>query len=451
MAPTLTPTPDAVVAETVELCSRLIRFDTSNFGGGNARGERAAAEWVAERLTDAGYRPEVLEGAPGRASTVARIPGADRDAPALVVHGHLDVVPAESADWSFDPFGGEVRDGAVWGRGALDMKDMDAMMLAVVRSWAREGYVPPRDIVLAFVADEEDRGDLGAGFLVDEHPGLFAGVRTAVGESGGSSVHLPDGTRLYPVATAERGSAWIDLTAVGPAGHGSLRHPGNAVALLARAVARLADHAWPPHLMPPTSVLLDGLSAHLGVTIDPTDPASLEQLGEAATLVTSVISNSVNPTMLAAGYKHNVVPGSATAGIDGRIVPGAEDEFFATLDTLIGEGITRAFVNFSPPVSAGDQASEYAAMADALRAHDPQALVLPFCMAGGTDAKAFGRLGISCYGFAPGRTPRGFPSESYVHGVDERVLVDSLAFGVRALDTYLRTPPAPSTKRRDRP
>ncbi|WP_295701310.1 M20/M25/M40 family metallo-hydrolase [Lapillicoccus sp.] len=463
MAHTLTPTPDVVVAEAVELCSRLIRFDTSNFGGGNARGERAAAEWVAERLSDAGYLPEIFEAAPGRASTVARIPGVDRLAPALVVHGHLDVVPAEAADWSVDPFGGEVRDGAVWGRGALDMKDMDAMMLAVVRAWAREEFVPPRDIVLAFVADEEDRGDLGAGFLVAEHPDLFEGVRTAIGESGGHSVHLPDGTRLYPVATAERGSAWIDLTAVGPAGHGSLHHPANAVARLARAVARLADHEWPPHLVPPTSVLLDGLSAHLGVTIDPNDPASLAQLGEAATLVTSTTANSVNPTMLSAGYKHNVVPGSATAGIDGRILPGTEEEFFEALDTLIGEGVSRAFVNFSPPVAAGDEQGEYAAMADALRAHDPAALVLPYCMAGGTDAKAFARLGIDCYGFVPGRTPPGFPSDSYVHGVDERVLVDSLAFGVGVLDTYLRTAPAPAPldqsrnqqsrthQRRDRP
>ena len=209
MGQTLTSTPPVTLAETVQFCSRLIRFDTSNFGGGNARGERAAAEWVAECLSDAGYSPQVLEAAPGRASTVARIPGADRHAPALVVHGHLDVVPAEAADWSVDPFGGEVRDGAVWGRGALDMKDMDAMMLAVVRAWAREEFVPPRDIVLAFVADEEDRGDLGAGFLVDEHPGLFEGVRTAIGESGGHSVHLPDGTRLSPSprrSAARRGS-----------------------------------------------------------------------------------------------------------------------------------------------------------------------------------------------------------------------------------------------------
>ena len=166
----------------------------------------------------------MLESEPTRASTVVRIPGVDPAAPALLVHGHLDVVPANAADWSFDPFCGEVRDGAVWGRGALDMKDMDAMMLAVVRGWARSGFRPPRDIVLAFVADEEDTGEYGAGFLVNKHPELFEGVQTAIGESGGYAVHLPNGGRLYPVATGERGSAWMRLTAHGAAGHGSRKN-----------------------------------------------------------------------------------------------------------------------------------------------------------------------------------------------------------------------------------
>lgn len=431
---------DALHADTVEFCARLVQFDTSNFGGGESRGEREAAQWVAEHLAADGYAPVMLESAHRRASAVVRIAGTDPSAPALLMHGHLDVVPAEAGDWSFDPFGGEIRDGAVWGRGALDMKDMDAMMLAVARSWAREGYTPPRDIVLAFVADEEDTGELGAGFLAREHRELFDGVSTAIGESGGYSVHLPDASRLYPIATGERGSAWMRLTAHGPAGHGSRRSPGNAVAVLAAAVTRLAEYRWPLRLTPTVATLLDGLSEHLGITVDPGDETSLAQLGEALRLVEATLSNSLNPTMLQAGYKMNVIPSQAGAGIDGRIVPGGQDEFFATVDALLGESVTREFASFSSPVSAPHDTAEFATMTAAITAHDPEALVLPFCMSGGTDAKAFSGLGIDCYGFAPGRTPPGFSYWDYVHGVGEHVLIDSLAFGVDVLDHYLRTP-----------
>jgi acetylornithine deacetylase/succinyl-diaminopimelate desuccinylase-like protein len=429
-----------LAADTVEFCSQLIRFDTSNYGGGESRGERAAAEWVAEQLSADGYAPIVLESQPQRASTVVRIAGTEPAAPALLIHGHLDVVPAQASDWSFEPFSGEVRDGAVWGRGALDMKDMDAMMLALARSFAREGYRPPRDIVLAFVADEEDTGEFGAGFLAREHRELFEGVTTAIGESGGHAVHLPDASRLYPIGTGERGSAWMRLSAHGRAGHGSRRNPENAVAILAAAISRIADYRWPVRLTPTVSALLDGLSKHLGITVDPADERSLAQLGEAARLVEATVANSLNPTMLNAGYKLNVIPSEATAGVDGRILPGLQEEFFATVDELLGEKITREFASFSAPVSVSPDTTEFAAMAAAITSHDPDALVLPFCMSGGTDAKAFTSLGIACYGFAPGTTPPGFAHWEYVHGVDERVLIDSLEFGVRVLDTYLRTP-----------
>ncbi|MER6333177.1 M20/M25/M40 family metallo-hydrolase [Streptomyces sp. NPDC001034] len=431
----------ALTSEVTELCARLIRFDTSNYGAGSSRGEREAAEWAAELLSDSGYEPVVLESAPRRASTVVRIPGENRDAPALLVHGHLDVVPAEPADWSFDPFCGDIRDGAVLGRGALDMKDMDAMMLAVARSWARRGVRPPRDVVMAFVADEEDTGELGAGFLVDRHPDLFEGVATAIGESGGYSLHLPDTSRLYPIAVGERGSAWMDLTARGAAGHGSRPGPDNAVATLAGTLAALAAHRWPIRIVPAVAALLEGLCAHLGITVDPADPVSLARLGEAAKLVEATVANTLNPTMLKAGYKHNVIPSEATAGVDGRILPGAEEEFFATVDALLGEKVTRSFHSFAAPVFADHESREFAAMAAALRRADPEALVLPFIMSGGTDAKAFARLGIQCYGFGPGLTPPGFDAWQYVHGVDEQVLVSSLEFGVRVLEDFLRSDP----------
>ncbi|MBR7836031.1 M20/M25/M40 family metallo-hydrolase [Actinospica durhamensis] len=428
---------DALATDVVDLCSQLIRFDTSNYGGGESRGERAAAEWVAEQLTDSGLRPTVLESAPGRANTVVRIPGADPAAPALLVHGHLDVVPAAAADWSFPPFAGEVRDGAVWGRGALDMKDMDAMMLAFARHLARSGMRPPRDIVLAFVADEEDTGEYGAGFLVDKHPQLFEGVTAAVSESGGRLVRLPGGGRLYPIAAAERGTAWMTVTARGTAGHGSRRNEDNALVKLAAAIGRIDAYTWPVRLSPTVQALLDGLAAHLGRPVGPED---LSALGPAAQLVAHTTANSLNPTMLNAGYKHNVIPGEATAALDGRILPGTEAEFFETVDALLGPDLTRSG-RFNAPVSADHHSADFAAMAQALREHDPEALVLPYCMSGGTDAKSFARLCIPGYGFVPGRAPEGFDPWRYVHGVDEHVPTESLAFGVRVLTTYLMTDP----------
>ncbi|WP_051452031.1 M20/M25/M40 family metallo-hydrolase [Actinospica robiniae] len=423
--------------DAIELCSRLIRFDTSNFGNGESRGEREAAEWVAEQLTDAGLDPIVLESAPGRANTIARIPGVDPTAPALLVHGHLDVVPAEAAAWSLPPFAGEIRDGAVWGRGALDMKDMDAMMLAFVHHLARTGQSPPRDIVMAFVADEEDTGEYGAAFLVEQHPHLFDGVTAAVSESGGHLVRLPDGGRLYPIAAAERGSAWMTVTARGTAGHGSRRNDDNALVKLAAAIGRIDAYAWPVHISPTVRALLDGLAEHFGRPIDPSD---LSPLGSAAQLVARTLANSLNPTMLNAGYKHNVIPGEATAALDGRILPGTETEFFETVDALLGPGISRTG-RCNGPVSADHRSPDFAAIAAALRAHDPEALVLPYCMSGGTDAKSFARLGIPGYGFVPGRAPEGFDAWQYVHGVDEHVPTDSLAFGVQVLTTYLMTDP----------
>jgi acetylornithine deacetylase/succinyl-diaminopimelate desuccinylase-like protein len=381
----------------------------------------------------------------------------------VLVHGHLDVVPAAAQDWSVDPFGGEVSDGAVWGRGALDMKAMDAAMLGVALGWARAGYVPPRDIVLAFVADEEENGEFGAGYLVREHADLFAGVTTAIGESGGYSLHLPEGRRLYPIACAERGTARIKLTARGTAGHGSRPNPANAVATLARCVARLADHRWPRHIIPAVQALLDGLDAHpedlgagdaaapkaraekrthpsaaSGGDADPLGRDVLSALGEAARLLEATISNTLNPTMLSAGYKVNVVPSEAVAWLDGRVLPGAAEDFFGTLDRLVEPDVTCEVATYAAPVETPHDTPEFAAMAAAVRAHDPGALVLPFCASGGTDAKAFSALGISCYGFAPARWPAGFAHWNYVHGVDERVPIESLAFGASVLDTYLR-------------
>ncbi|MFI6025064.1 M20/M25/M40 family metallo-hydrolase [Amycolatopsis magusensis] len=424
--------------DVVSVCSELIRFDTTNRGNGDAEGERAAAEYVAGLLTDAGLSPRILESAPGRANVVARVEGSDPSLPALLVQGHLDVVPADAADWAVPPFAGEVRDGFLWGRGATDMKDFCAMVLSVLDTFAREGRKPRRDIVLAFVADEEDRGDYGAHWLVEHHPSLFDGCAAAISESGGYTYHVPaaDGrtVRIYPVGAAERGTAHLRLTARGRAGHGSRRNHENAVIRLVAALNRIATHQWPVHLTPATRAFIEQTGKALDVPVDLSDvDGTLARLGPAAALVEAMVRNSTTPTMLEAGYKVNVIPSVAHAQVDTRTLPDTEEDLLATVDELLGPDVTREFVAHQPPVQAPVDSPWFDAMAAALRAQDPDAVVVPYCMGGGTDAKAFAKLGIQCYGFAPLWLPQGFHYRAMAHGVDERVPVEGLHFGSRAL------------------
>lgn len=426
------------MADVVELCADLIRFDTTNRGGGDCAGERPAAEYVAAFLDGLGVPSTILEAAPGRASVIARIPGSDPSLPALLVQGHLDVVPADAADWSVPPFSGEVRDGYLWGRGATDMKDFVAMVLAALAGGAR----PRRDVVLAFVADEEDRGDYGAHWLVAEHPELFEGCVAAISESGGYTYHVPaaDGriVHLYPVGTAERGTAHLRLTSRGRAGHGSRPNDENAVTRLVGALHRIAAHRWPVSLTPAVRAFLERTGAALGIPVDLSDvDAMVAALGPAGSLVVPTVRVSTTPTMLDAGYKVNVIPSTAAAQVDVRVLPGTEEALFAALDELLGEGVTREFVAHQPPVEAPVDSPWFSSMADALRAEDPEAVVVPYCLGGGTDAKAFAKLGIVNYGFAPLWLPAGFPYRAMAHGVDERVPVEGLHFGTRVLTHFL--------------
>src|SRR3984957_2038829 len=330
--------------EVVAFAADLIRIDTTNRGGGDGQ-ERPAAEYVSARLADAGLDPILLESAPGRANVVARIEGQDRSAGALLAHGHLDVVPAEPADWDRHPFSGEIADGVLHGRGAVDMKNADAALVAAARHLLRAGLRPRRDIVLAFTADEEDTAAYGAGWLVANHPELFDGCTEAIGESGAFTFHAGNGVRLYPIASAERGTAWLKLTARGTAGHGSKANPDNAVAKLAGAVTRIAAHQWPVRLIPAVRAAIEGIAAatgaETGLLTDRAVVAGLAgRLGPAGALVASTMRNRRNPTMLSAGYKVNVIPAEATACVDGRVLPGYEDEFVSTLDELTGPDVS---------------------------------------------------------------------------------------------------------------
>ncbi|MEU0899253.1 M20/M25/M40 family metallo-hydrolase [Streptomyces massasporeus] len=425
--------------EVVTYTSDLIRIDTTNRGGGDCR-ERPAAEYAAARLADAGIEPTLLERTEGRTNVVARIEGTDPSAGALLLHGHLDVVPAAAADWSVHPFSGEIRDGVVWGRGAVDMKNMDAMILAVVRGWARQGVRPRRDVVIAFTADEEASAVDGSGFLADRHPGLFEDCTEGISESGAFTFHDGDGRQIYPIAAGERGTAWLKLTARGRAGHGSKVNRDNAVTRLAGAIARIGAHEWPLRLTPTVRAALTELAALYGIESDFTDvDALLEKLGPAAKLVEPTLRNSTNPTMLDAGYKVNVIPGEAVAHVDGRFMPGGEEEFRSTLDRLTGPDVDWEFHHREVALESPVDSATFAGMRAALEEFAPEGHVVPFCMSGGTDAKQFSRLGITGYGFTPLKLPDGYDYAAMFHGVDERVPVEALHFGVRVLDRFLRT------------
>lgn len=424
--------------EVVELCRDLLTIDTSNYGDDSGPGERKAAEYVLGRLDEVGVEAELVESEPGRASVVLRLEGEDPGRDALLLHGHLDVVPAQADDWQLPPFAGEERDDCLWGRGAVDMKGMDAMILATVRQLAREGRKPPRDLVVAFFADEEAGGGKGASYLVDHRPELFEGVTEAVSEVGGFSIDV-DGQRCYLLQTAEKGIAWLRLVAHGRAGHGSQVNTDNAVTRLAAAVGRVGAHEWPLEWTPTVRQFLDGISEITGVELDPSDPQELlDKLGTTARWVGATLRNTTNPTVLDAGYKHNVIPGTASALLDCRPLAGHEDELMETVRRLAGDGVDVEVVHQDTSLETSFDGPLKDAMVDAVLAEDPGARVLPYCLSGGTDNKSMSRLGITGYGFAPLRLPAGLDFSGMFHGVDERVPLDALRFGTRVLDRFVR-------------
>ena len=428
--------------EVVELASELIRIDTTNTGDpATLVGEREAAEYVAAKLTEVGYEIEMVEsGAPRRDNVFCRLKGADPSRGALLVHGHLDVVPADPSEWSVHPFSGAVQDGYVWGRGAVDMKDMVAMTIAVARRFKRDGVVPPRDLVFAFLADEEAGGHFGAGWLAEHRPDLFVGCTEAVGEVGGFSLTLAEDQRVYLIEAAEKGIAWMRLRARGKPGHGSFIHDDNAVTKIADAVSRLGNHTFPLVLTDTVREFLDQMAQLTGLEFPEDDlEGTIAKLGPLSRIIGATIRDTANPTMLDAGYKSNVIPSTAEAVVDCRVLPGRQEAFLREVDELLGPDVTREWISDLPPVETPFDVPLTDAMLAALRAEDPTAKTIPYMLSGGTDAKSFAPLGIQCYGFAPLRLPPDLDFASLFHGIDERVPVDALQFGARVLGRFLQS------------
>lgn len=446
----MTTTPDArewqalpdAEAEVVQLTQELIRIDSSNWGDApETVGEAEVADYCAERLREVGFDPEVFSTtSDSRRGVYLRIPGTDPTAGALLLHGHIDVVPAMAEEWTHPPFEALLDGGFVWGRGAVDMKDMDAMILAVVRAWGRSGVRPRRDVVVLFLPDEEAGSVHGSRWLVEHRPEFFEGVTEAVGEVGGFSLTVRDDLRLYPIQTAEKGIRWIRLRARDRAGHGSMIHQDNAVTALCEAVTKVGRHQWPVRRTKTVDRFLEELSEAYGVDLSTGElDQVLQHLGTLGSLVGATMQNTSNPTMLQAGYKHNVIPGEATACIDGRVLPGYEDEFVATIRQIVGDAILVESVVEDDAIEAPFDTATVDLMASVLRAEDPGARAVPYMISGGTDAKAFNRIGIDCYGFSPLQMPADVDYWRLFHGVDERVPVDGLRFGVRVLDRFLRS------------
>jgi acetylornithine deacetylase/succinyl-diaminopimelate desuccinylase-like protein len=434
-------TPPDAADEVVRIARDLIRIDTTNTGDpATTVGERAAAEYVAAQLAEIGVEPVILEGTSGRTSVVARIPGTDPSAPALVLHGHLDVVPAEPAEWSVHPFSGEIIDGYLWGRGAVDMKNMVAMLLAVLRDRWRRGRSVRRDLVVAFFADEEAGGYHGARWVAQHRPDLFDGCTEAIGEVGGYSVSLDATRRLYLIEAAQKGISWLRMTAKGTAGHGSMVHPDNAVSRIAGAVDRIGRFEFPLVLTPTVERFLRITAGALGVPFEPERAGDLvRRLGPISRVIAATLRDTANPTVIRAGNKANVIPAQAEAMIDGRALPGREEEFEAELTRLAGADVELEWLVSQPGLETTFDGALPERMTGALLAEDPGAIPVPYMLPAGTDAKALQPLGIRCFGFAPLRLPDDLDFSALFHGVDERVPIDALRFGVRVLGRLLDT------------
>lgn len=427
-------------ADAVELVAQLLRIDTSNPGDDSGPGELVAAQFAADKLREVGLEPNVFTTTgPRRAGVSLFLPGSDTDRAPLLLTGHLDVVPAPEEGWTHPPFSGLIDDdGILWGRGAVDMKDMVGMILAVVRHWARTGYVPARPVVVLLTPDEEAGGTHGAHWIVQHRPELLYGATEGIGEVGGFSVELPGGRRIYPIQSGEKGLMWVTIKVTGTAGHGSLIHHDNPVEKLVATLHELAQHPFSVALTPTMQEFVDTVSGLVGEPLALGDRELLaQQVGGLSRVLGACVRTTLNPTMLSAGFKHNVVPSQAVAGLDIRYLPGTRDQVLERVLSILPPGAELEFQHDDIAVETPFDGGVADAIVSVLGERDPDAVVVPYLMTGGTDAKAFTSLGLRYFGFSPLRMRPDMDFWSMFHGVDERVPVDALHFGTRVLAHFL--------------
>jgi acetylornithine deacetylase/succinyl-diaminopimelate desuccinylase-like protein len=425
-------------SDAISICQTLIRIPSVNFGEGKGD-EAAVAAKVVDLLKEVGISSRIYESAPGRCNVIAHIKGQDEGRSGLVVHGHLDVVPANAEDWSVEPFSAQIKEGMIWGRGAIDMKNMDAMIIAIFRMWARKGIKPPRNIVLAFFADEEAGSLFGSRWMVANHPEVFAGCTEAISEVGGFSVTVAGGKRLYFIEAAQKGIHWMKLSASGRAGHGSMMNPENALTRISEAVSKIGNYEWPQRYTKTVKILFRKIAEVTGKKYDERDLRPLlDEIGPMARMIGATLQNTANPTMLDAGYKANVIPQSANAVIDGRFLPGLESELNETIRQIIGPDISIETITHDIALETDFDGDLVEAMNQSILRFDSEGIPVPYLMSGGTDNKALSELGIIGYGFSPLQLPPDLDFMALFHGVDERVPIEGIKFGVNVLEDFLR-------------
>ena len=427
---------NAIIEDAIRICQDLIRIPSVNYGEGKGD-EKAVADYVVASLAEVGIEAKIYESAPNRCNVIANIEGQDQTRPGLVLHGHIDVVPAAAEEWQVDPFSAIIKDGAIWGRGAVDMKNVDAMILAIVRYWARNKIKPPRNIVLAFFADEEAGSTFGSRWMAKEHPEVFKNCSQAVSEVGGFSVTLANGKRLYLIEAAQKGIHWVKLTAHGQAGHGSFINNQNPVTALSEAVTKIGNYEWPQTYTKAVKELFTAIADALERPLGDDYREFLVEIPSVARMIAATLQNTANPTMLDAGYKANVIPKEASAVIDGRFLPGHEDALNRTIAEIVGPEIKIETVTHDIALEVPFEGELVEAMKSAILKLDPEGIPVPYLMSGGTDNKALSELGIVGYGFSPLRLPADLDFMALFHGVDERIPLESLEFGVKALEDFL--------------
>ena len=419
-----------------QLLQRLIRFNTTNPPGN----ERECVEWIDGVLRDSGYETTMLAKDPERPNLLARLKGRD-EVPSLLLQGHVDVVPVEGQNWQHPPFDGKNVDGWVWGRGALDMKGGVAMMLSAFLRAKAEGLTPPGDVLLLVLSDEEAGGDYGARYLVEEHAGLFDGVRYALGEFGGFTLYVGR-RRFYPIQVAEKQLCFLRAVVRGPGGHGALPMRGGTMAKLARLLKRLDRRRLPVHVTPVARRSIETMAASSTfpsgtilrrLLVPRLTDRMLDVLRSKGRVFDPLLHNTVNATIVRGGEKINVIPSEVTVELDGRLLPGySPTDMIAELRRLVGEDIEFEVIRHDPGPSEPDMGL-FDTLAGIVREADPEGIPVPLLFPAITDARFFSRLGIQTYGFLPMKLPAGFNFSQTIHAADERIPAEALSFGAGAI------------------
>lgn len=424
-----------------EILQQLIRFDTTNPPGNEA----ACISYIDGLLTEAGIKTVILAQSPERPNLIARLPGTGNVSP-LLLYGHVDVVTSENQSWQHPPFEGKLENGFVWGRGALDMKGGIAMMLAAFLRAKAENLKLPGDVIFTVVSDEEAFGDLGARYLVENHSDLFSGVRYAIGEFGGFSLHI-GGRRFYPIMVAEKKMCWMKATVRGPGGHGSMPIRGGTMARVARLLQQLDINRLPVHVTPAARLMFNAMASSLGgvtrllfrqLTNPVLTNSLINLLGNKGRLFDPLLHNTVSANFLNGNDKINVIPSEIYVNLDGRLLPGyVPEDMIAELRQIIDSSVELEVVRYDEGPSAPDMGM-FQTLADILREADPGGIPVPLLLSGVTDARFFSKLGIQTYGFLPMQFPEEFNFSQMIHAANERIPVKAVDFGATAIYQLLQ-------------